>query len=116
MTAEATCEMNGTKIWTATATISGTDYTDSYAEAIPATGHNPGEWIYDGGSHWRVCGYCGQILEQAAHLSASGATETEAEVCLVCGYVMTPALGHVHAWHLTYTPAKAATIVPMWRR
>ena len=43
-----------------------------------------------------------------AHISGGAATETEDEVCTVCGYVITPATGHVCANHLTKVEAKAA--------
>ena len=44
-----------------------------------------------------------------AHVSGGAATEETPETCTVCGYVITPELGHIHANHLTEVPAKAAT-------
>ena len=43
------------------------------------------------------------------HTSSGPATEDTAETCTVCGYVITPATGHVCASHLTKVEAEAAT-------
>ena len=34
------------------------------------------------------------------HVSSGEATETAAETCTICGYEITPMLGHIHANHL----------------
>ena len=43
------------------------------------------------------------------HTSSGPATEDTAETCTVCGYVISPATGHVCASHLTKVEAKPAT-------
>ena len=51
-------------------------------------------WQSDGTSHWHVCS-CGTKVDVAPHTpDRSEATETEAVKCTVCGYIITPALGH----------------------
>lgn len=56
-------------------------------------------WQSDGTRHWHVCS-CGEEVEVAPHTpDRAEATETEPVKCSVCGYVITPALGHV-----THTP------------
>ena len=51
-------------------------------------------WQSDGTRHWHVCS-CGTKVDVAPHTpDRSEATETEAVKCTVCGYIITPALGH----------------------
>ena len=66
-------------------------------------GHTEGtEWKSDKDNHWHTCTVagCGVVIEtsKAAHTpDRASATETDAVKCSVCGYVITPALGHTHA-------------------
>lgn len=56
-------------------------------------------WQKDDTRHWHVCA-CGEEVDVAPHVpDRSEATETEAVKCTVCGYIITPALGHT-----THTP------------
>ncbi|MGN0744700.1 MAG: InlB B-repeat-containing protein [Christensenellales bacterium] len=56
-------------------------------------------WQSDGTRHWHVCS-CGEEVDVAPHTpDRAEATETEPVKCSVCGYIITPALGHV-----THTP------------
>ena len=51
-------------------------------------------WQSDGTRHWHVCA-CGEEVDVAPHVpDRAEATETEAVKCTVCGYIITPALGH----------------------
>ena len=51
-------------------------------------------WQKDDTRHWHVCA-CGEEVDVAPHTpDRSEATETEAVKCTVCGYIITPALGH----------------------
>lgn len=65
-------------------------------------------WQSDGTRHWHECS-CGTKVDVARHTpDRSEATETEAVKCTVCGYIITPALGHdTHApdaeWHFDAT-------------
>ena len=65
-------------------------------------------WQKDGTRHWHDCS-CGTKVDVAPHTpDRSEATETEAVKCTVCGYIITPALGHdTHApdaeWHFDAT-------------
>lgn len=65
-------------------------------------------WQSDGTRHWHDCS-CGTKVDVAPHTpDRSEATETEAVKCTVCGYIITPALGHdTHApdaeWHFDAT-------------
>lgn len=65
-------------------------------------------WQSDGTRHWHECS-CGTKVDVAPHTpDRSEATETEAVKCTVCGYIITPALGHdTHApdaeWHFDAT-------------
>ena len=46
VTTEATCEVDGTRTYTAKVTFEGKEYTDAKTEAIPATGHAYGEPVW----------------------------------------------------------------------
>ena len=65
-------------------------------------GHTEGtEWKSDETGHWHVCtaAGCGVVIEgsKTAHTpDRDEATETDPIKCEVCGYVITPALGHNH--------------------
>lgn len=65
-------------------------------------------WQSDGTRHWHECS-CGTKVDVAPHTpDRSEATETEAVKCTVCGYIITPALGHdTHVpdaeWHFDAT-------------
>lgn len=65
-------------------------------------------WQSDGTRHWHECS-CGTKVDVASRPpDRSEATETEAVKCTVCGYIITPALGHdTHApdaeWHFDAT-------------
>ena len=104
-----TCTVDGSKTYTATVTLGGVDYTDTRVEAIEALGHKYPDWSNDATSHWKVCTRCGHVRGTAAHVSSGPATETTAEKCTVCGYVINPPLRHQHVNHLTYVAAKDPT-------
>lgn len=58
-------------------------------------------WQKDDTRHWHVCA-CGEEVDVAPHTSdRSEATETDPVKCTECGYIITPALGHV-----THTPGE----------
>ena len=69
-------------------------------DKLPHT-HNPASaWTNDATGHWHACSGCNEKLDFAAHTpDRAEATETEPVKCSVCGYVITPALGHT-----THTP------------
>ncbi len=59
-----------------------------------------GEWQKDASGHWHVCeNECGATDTKVTHVSAGAATETNPEVCSICGWEIAPALGHT-----THTP------------
>ena len=53
-------------------------------------------WSSDETSHWHECSKCGDKKDNASHTAGAAATESTAQTCTVCGYVITPALGHTH--------------------
>ena len=55
-------------------------------------------WTTDAKNHWHECSVCGNKKDEAAHTPGAAATETTAQVCTVCNYVITPALGHTHSF------------------
>ena len=85
---------------------------DHSSVIIPATNHNYEgvAWSSDANEHYKVCknNNCNEKGEVATHTpNIANPTEEEAKVCTVCGYVIAPALNHVHA--LTPVVAKGAT-------
>ena len=67
------------------------------AEVIVSAHKWSKEWKSDKDGHWRECTDCGIAGEKSAHISGGAATETTAEICTVCGYVIAPALKAVEA-------------------
>lgn len=67
------------------------------------------EWEKDNTGHWHVYPCCNAKADEAAHTPGAAATETTPQICTTCGYVITPALGHVHTSHLNSVAAQAPT-------
>ncbi len=55
-------------------------------------------WTKDASGHWNACTVCGAKANETVHVPGVEATETTAQTCVVCGYELTPALGHTHAF------------------
>ena len=89
---------------------SGTIQTTFADVTVPATNHNWSiDWSSDGTGHWHDCTNANcpitennQKVGYAAHTPGADATETTPQTCDVCGYELAPALGHIHANHLTF--------------
>lgn len=108
------------KDWTKTgegtfadSTATKTDFTVSTTNVTIQSNYelhsaNGEAWQSDSTRHWHDCS-CGTKVDVAPHTpDRSEATETEAVKCTVCGYIITPALGHdTHApdaeWHFDAT-------------
>ena len=55
------------------------------------------KWGYkDGTGHARKCKYCDELKPIESHIPGAEATETTAQICSGCGYVLSPATGHTH--------------------
>jgi len=66
----------------------------------PATGHithtaDNSKWISDASGHWHKCVGCDEKVDFTSHTSSGAATETTAETCTICNYIITPATGHI---------------------
>ena len=55
------------------------------------------QWAADADGHWHECGFCGDRLEMEPHVPGPEATEFEAQMCMVCGFELTPML-HQHEY------------------
>ena len=66
---------------------------------VPSThSHAYGQnWISDETGHWHTCS-CGDKRNESAHTPGAEATETSAQVCTVCGYIITSVLEHAHSF------------------
>ena len=51
--------------------------------------------------HWNECS-CGEKINVNAHIPGAPATETTAQICTECGYVIKAALGHTHSYDTMY--------------
>ena len=112
-----TCTDNGnTAYWTCTecknifSDDAGLNQTTLADVTVFATGHTwSNDWSSDGTGHWHDCvnANCpitenNQKVGYAVHTPGADATETTPQTCDVCGYELAPALGHIHANHLTF--------------
>lgn len=90
---DATCVLNGTE----TAVCSLCDATDTREKKSSALGHDWSEqWLSNSQGHFHVCDRCQDVTAISPHVSSGNATEYKDEICAVCRYVITPALGHIH--------------------
>ena len=112
-----TCTDNGNRAyWTCTecrnifSDDAGLNPTTLADVTVFATGHSwSSDWSSDGTGHWHDCvnANCpitenNQKVGYAVHTPGADATETTPQTCDVCGYELAPALGHIHANHLTF--------------
>ena len=78
----------------------GTTPPDGYCDLCSAELHThsySSEWSSDEEGHWHEC-ECGVTSDFEEHISSGAATEDAAEVCTVCGYVISPKLTHTHSY------------------
>jgi len=119
VTKPATCLETGEKVYTCT----GCGHTKT--ETLPIGKHNfvnacdtdcnvCGEtreithsyrsgWVNDKNCHAHECSVCGFWGSAEAHKPGPAPTETTAQTCTVCGYIIKPALGHTHAYATEWT-------------
>lgn len=120
VTKKASCKENGVKTYTCT-TCSATKTetitkltTHTYDHACDTdcnvcgltrtiTHSYKAEWSKDKTNHWHECSVCKNKKDLAAHTPGAEATETTAQTCTTCGYIITPALGHKHSYATTWT-------------
>ena len=55
-------------------------------------------WSKDGSKHWHECTVCRNQKDVASHIPGGEATESRAQTCTVCGYVIKAPLGHTHKY------------------
>ena len=107
---EGSCEVGGTRTYTAKVTFEGKDYTDTKTEPVPAKGHTltavaevPATCETTGTSaHWK-CEVCGKLFSDA-----EGKTETTLEKLAI------PATGHAYGapvwkWNDDFTASATFT-------
>ena len=70
-------------------------------------GHKFSEaWTRNYQGHWHACLTCGEKDELRDHYPGPAATEEEDQICLTCGYVMTPKLNHTHDYSKDWSTDK----------
>lgn len=102
---EATCTSQAVYYKSCSVCGDKSNETFTYGEVKPHDYSD--EWKYDVNGHWHECKNCGDKHDEAAHISSGAATETEDEVCTVCGYVIAPKKDHTH--NLTLVEGKEST-------
>ena len=50
------------------------------------------QWTADQHAHWHECIFCGEKYGSADHIPGPEGTETEVQICTVCGYELAPSL------------------------
>lgn len=90
---DATCVKDGTE----TAVCSSCDETHTRTKKSSALGHDwSDQWFSNSQGHFHMCDRCQEVTTVTPHVSGGSATEYTDEICSVCRYVITPALGHIH--------------------
>ena len=67
---------------------------EEYGDFAPHDYSN--DWTSDSAKHWHACKVCGIKSSVASHVPGPAATETEAQICSVCGRILQAASGHIH--------------------
>lgn len=97
---KATCTAKAVYYYSCTCGAKGTET----FETGDALGHDYGtKWSGNANGHWHECSRCGDKKDSAAHTPGAEPTETTAQTCNVCGYVIKPALGHKHSYSTSWT-------------
>ncbi len=52
------------------------------------------KWSKDKTNHWHECSECGHKKDEGKHKPGAAATETSAQVCTVCQYIIQPPIKH----------------------
>ncbi len=60
-------------------------------------------WSKDKTSHYYACSECKEKKDLADHTPGPEPTETAAQKCTVCGYIIKPSLGHTHSFAQEWT-------------
>lgn len=60
-------------------------------------------WSKDYTGHWYACSKCGDKGSFGKHYPGPAATEEKAQLCLTCGYTLTPQLNHQHDYAKEWT-------------
>lgn len=55
-------------------------------------------WSKNYKEHWHACTRCGQKADTGGHFAGPAATEEKDQLCLTCGYLLTPKLNHTHKY------------------
>lgn len=76
---------------------------------LPETGNHgyKTSWSKDSREHWHECSDCKDKIDVQAHTPGKEATETTAQTCTVCNYIIKAALGHTHNYAQEWTTDEA---------
>ena len=60
-------------------------------------------WSTDAINHWHECNICGDKKDKSGHTPGAPATESTAQTCTTCDYIIQPVLNHTHNYVSTWT-------------
>ena len=120
VTKQPTCKEQGVKTFTCTACNAkktesiakltthtydhGCDTDCNVCGVTRTTTHNyKTTWSSDKTNHWHECSVCKDKKDLATHIPGAEATETTAQTCTICSYIIKPALGHKHSYATKWT-------------
>lgn len=61
------------------------------------------KWSANKENHWHECSVCKDKKDETKHTPGAAPTETKAQTCTTCGYVIKAALGHKHNYAQQWT-------------
>ncbi len=81
--------------------VCSTKGTETYVSSLIPSHEYSEKWYTDANKHWHECDKCIETKDEAEHTPGAEPTETTAQTCTICGYVIKPALGHTHNFDVT---------------
>ena len=83
--------------------VCGAKGTETFESKTAPSHSYSDEWSSDANNHWHECLYCTSKISEGKHNPGPAATETTAQTCKDCGYVIKAALGHTHKYETKYS-------------
>lgn len=82
----------------------GCDNTCNICNASRTTSHSySSSWSSDKTGHWHACVHCGDKKDITSHTAGPEPTDTTAQTCTICNYIIKPSLRHEHSYSTELT-------------
>jgi hypothetical protein len=92
--APATCTSKA--VFYKSCSVCGAFSTETFEYGAAPSHTYSSSWSADSSAHWHECSKCGDKKDSASHTAGPAATESTAQTCTVCQYIIAPALNHTH--------------------